>query len=182
MKEHRGRWIYRCAVEDCHETFKDLRARLQHIKSHQLEPITSIHEVMPNPVERSDCIFCGNWIGAGKLKLARHLGRHMEEISFAVVTKTYEDWESYEDSSHADSLNSQPVIDTQYNETKKDREKATVIAWKHKRAHRPSCCLNRSLSIVTILHPINLLYFPIRPNDQPQLSASRVCAAKYTLS
>jgi len=113
LKEHRGRWIYHCAIKDCHETFNDLRARINHIKTHPLGPVRSTPEVMANPVEGSDCLFCGKRIEAGKLNLARHLGRHMEEISFAVITKTYEDWESYEHSSHADSLDSPPVIPIQ---------------------------------------------------------------------
>lgn len=29
--------------------------------------------------------------------LGRHLGRHMEEISFAVVMKPYEEWKFYDD-------------------------------------------------------------------------------------
>jgi hypothetical protein len=32
-------------------------------------------------------------------QFGRHVGRHMEEISFAVVTKPYEDWDFYDGSS-----------------------------------------------------------------------------------
>jgi hypothetical protein len=36
--------------------------------------------------------------------LGRHIGRHMEEISFAVVTKPYEDWDFYDGSSASSRL------------------------------------------------------------------------------
>ena len=46
------------------------------------------------------CLFCGEALSeAGRHKYARHVGRHMEEIAFAVVTKPYEDWEFYSDCS-----------------------------------------------------------------------------------
>ena len=46
------------------------------------------------------CLFCGEVLSeAGGHEYARHIGRHMEEIAFAVVRKPYEDWEFYSDCS-----------------------------------------------------------------------------------
>jgi hypothetical protein len=48
-------------------------------------------------------------------QLDRHVGRHMEEISFAVVTKPYEDWDFYDGSSYSSQgnylLKRRPVMD-----------------------------------------------------------------------
>jgi hypothetical protein len=43
------------------------------------------------------CPFCREKVAPGKVMLGRHLGQHMEEISFAVVTKPYEEWKFYDD-------------------------------------------------------------------------------------
>lgn len=48
------------------------------------------------------CLFCGEVLSKAWSKrdeYARHVGRHMEEIAFAVVTKPYEEWDFYSDSS-----------------------------------------------------------------------------------
>ena len=108
MEEHPGRWDHPFAVQDCHETFQDPIARFQHMETHSLSLKAVAQELTLNPVKHFDYLFCGKRIQAAKLNLARHLGRHMEKISFAVVTKTYEDWGSYEDSSHVDSFDSTP--------------------------------------------------------------------------
>ena len=45
------------------------------------------------------CPFCGEKTDQGTWARGKHLGRHMEEIAFAVVTKPYEDWDFYSTSS-----------------------------------------------------------------------------------
>ena len=46
------------------------------------------------------CVFCGEvLLEDGWEERVRHVGRHMEEIAFTVVTKSYEDWEFYSDAS-----------------------------------------------------------------------------------
>ena len=46
------------------------------------------------------CIFCREVLSETKWsERAVHLGRHMEEIAFSVVTKPYEDWDFYSDNS-----------------------------------------------------------------------------------
>lgn len=110
LRAHRGRWICHCPFDRCQETFRDSKSQLQHGRTHKLGPITPLPKWIANPVESSDCLFCGERIESGRDNLARHVGRHMENISFAVVTKTYEDWASFEASSHGDSLESQPAM------------------------------------------------------------------------
>ena len=51
----------------------------------------------------SKCQFCTKWIVAGSDNWISHVGSHMEAIAFAVVTKPYEDWEFYSDSSSSKS-------------------------------------------------------------------------------
>jgi hypothetical protein len=45
------------------------------------------------------CPFCQELIAPGTLPLAHHIGRHMEEVSYAVVSKPHEDWQFYGDTS-----------------------------------------------------------------------------------
>jgi hypothetical protein len=58
--------------------------------------------------ESSDCPFCGIRIEASQAMLKSHLGQHMDEIAFAVLTKPYKEWEFYSEalSSKAMSIKS----------------------------------------------------------------------------
>ena len=47
----------------------------------------------------SECVFCNEDLGFDPPKRVRHIGRHMEEIAFAIVTKPYEEWDFYSMSS-----------------------------------------------------------------------------------
>lgn len=122
LRAHRGRWICHCPFRRCQETFRDSKSQLQHVKTHKLGPITPLPKMIKNPVESADCLFCGERIESGRENLARHVGRHMEEISFAVVTKPYEEWASYEDSAHGDSLESRSVASAREIATQKPTE------------------------------------------------------------
>ena len=51
------------------------------------------------PSGLSLCPFCDEKTDRGTRARGDHLGRHMEEIAFAVVTKPYEDWDFYSTSS-----------------------------------------------------------------------------------
>src|SRR2546430_7788147 len=53
----------------------------------------------------SICAFCGQNVAGSRNALMQHLGRHMEEVSFAVVTKPYEKWQRSEE--HTSELQSQ---------------------------------------------------------------------------
>lgn len=59
--------------------------------------------VVEERVADSVCPFCTKPITGGRGYLTQHLGRHLEEISFAVVRKPYEEWQFYEDSVSATS-------------------------------------------------------------------------------
>jgi hypothetical protein len=52
------------------------------------------------------CLFCGTEIAAGEDYRGKHIVRHMEEIAFTVVSKPYEQWEFYSDSSDKNSVQS----------------------------------------------------------------------------
>lgn len=46
-----------------------------------------------------ECLFCNDYRGFDRTERVRHIGRHMEEIAFAIVTKPYEEWDFYSVSS-----------------------------------------------------------------------------------
>ena len=68
-----------------------------------------------SPIENQSfvCPFCGTRLGGGKGpdSRGRHVGRHMEEIAFTVVSKVYSDWEFYSDSSTtgSDHISNDPL-------------------------------------------------------------------------
>ena len=53
----------------------------------------------PNKNVDPKCLFCNEDIGFDRTERGRHVGRHMEEIAFAIVTKPYEEWDFYTASS-----------------------------------------------------------------------------------
>lgn len=53
----------------------------------------------PNKNVDPKCLFCNEDIGLRLRERGRHIGRHMEEIAFAIVTKPYEEWDFYSGSS-----------------------------------------------------------------------------------
>ena len=59
-----------------------------------------------NCIQAPDCLFCGEKLP--DTDRGRHVGRHMEEIAFLVVTKPYEDWEFYSDGASNPSLSGVP--------------------------------------------------------------------------
>ena len=65
----------------------------------------SQHEALSHPFWLKDidrkCLFCKEDIGFGRRERARHIGHHMEEIAFAIVTKPYEEWDFYSMSSES---------------------------------------------------------------------------------
>lgn len=62
-------------------------------------------------VHHSSCPFCEQIIFPGNLARSHHLGQHMEEIAFLVVTNPYEDWLFYDNTSGG-SIRSEPVHDS----------------------------------------------------------------------
>ena len=102
---------YVCTARECdHATksFPSLNRYLTHeIEAHELYPLerSSDQTIKSKKQESIVCIFCGDHTEAGKVDNARgrHVGRHMEEITFTVVPKAYEEWEFYSESSSANS-------------------------------------------------------------------------------
>lgn len=89
---------YLCTLPDCpvaRKTYTSPSAFLDHENQG--------HEVQSGSLHQDEiiaCLFCGEPLKkAETAKRARHIGRHMEEIAFSVVTKPYEEWEFYSDSS-----------------------------------------------------------------------------------
>lgn len=85
-----------CTYPDC-ATANDLYASRLSFLDHEIMK----HELF-GLVCRLDfaCPFCNDMLSRSKNdERARHIGRHVEEIAFSVVTKPYEDWEVYSDSS-----------------------------------------------------------------------------------
>ncbi|KAL8821610.1 MAG: hypothetical protein Q9191_007272 [Dirinaria sp. TL-2023a] len=109
---------YLCTFPDCatpEHTYASRSSVLNHeILVHELEGQSrdvvielESHPSKENPVVENTvhenelaCLFCGEMLRKSMLdERARHIGRHMEEIAFSVVTKPYEDWDFYTDSS-----------------------------------------------------------------------------------
>lgn len=75
---------------------------LHEIQQHVLEPGDFDSELLERWLSQSEtgaCIFCGEQTGGKANNLEKHVGRHMEEIAFAVVRKPYEEWDFYSYSS-----------------------------------------------------------------------------------
>ena len=49
--------------------------------------------------ENTECLFCGQDKLHVEGSRRRHIERHMEEVAFAIVSKPYEEWDFYSDSS-----------------------------------------------------------------------------------
>ncbi len=97
---------YVCTVEDCDEPttqFNSRRSYLLHeIRWHELEPgefDSDLQEWKRKENATGVCVFCGEQTGGKNNSRDKHIGRHMEEIAFAVVRKPYEEWDFYSDSS-----------------------------------------------------------------------------------
>lgn len=89
-------------------SFPSLHSYLNHeIIAHELYPSerSSARAYIRRKEESIQCVFCGERTEAGKGPNARerHVGHHMEEISFAAVPKAYKEWEFYSESSSGKS-------------------------------------------------------------------------------
>lgn len=109
---------YVCTAPDCEhaeDTFPSLIRYLNHeIKVHESGMMLLSARLLRKKREKEIfCIFCQEWteVGSGENARGRHIGRHMEEIAFAVVPKAYEDWEFYSESSTFSAQPSEPKPD-----------------------------------------------------------------------
>ena len=112
---HEFRWILLIFIDRKH-VMRDLRPYVCTALecNHKTETFPSIlryesHKMVSHDLyfeESIVCIFCGERTDPGKSGCGareQHIGRHMEEIAFAVVPKAYEEWEFYSESSSANS-------------------------------------------------------------------------------
>ncbi len=95
---------YVCTFMNCSqasETYASRSAFLDHeVHVHGKESRTLESSELSMQSLHEDCFFCGKVLPeAGLEERSRHVGRHMEEIAFTIVTKPYEDWEFYSDAS-----------------------------------------------------------------------------------
>ena len=112
---------YICTSQECDrstESFPSLSDYKCHmIRAHELPPSerSTAHAYRRRREESTVCIFCGErtQFGIGDDDRGRHVARHMEEIAFTVVTKAYEKWEFYSESSSTSSSpyeRSKPIV------------------------------------------------------------------------
>lgn len=92
----------RAAILDHEVTVHGLERGLEMV-AHELETYASAAKPASDKIihrEGVACLFCGEVLSkAERDEYARHVGRHLEEIAFAVMTKPYEDWDFYSVSS-----------------------------------------------------------------------------------
>ncbi|MCJ1265253.1 hypothetical protein MMC22_005128 [Lobaria immixta] len=111
---------YVCTVEDCDEPMTQFNSRrayiLHEIRPHELKPEDFDSDLLERKLRESAagvCVFCGEQTGGKDNNRQKHIGRHMEEIAFAVVRRPYEEWDFYSDSS--DPAHHDTKSDTQAN-------------------------------------------------------------------
>ena len=80
--------------------------------------------------------FCSEDIGRIRTNRGRHIGRHMEEIAFAVVTKPYEEWDFY-------SSPSERHLD--------DPSLSTAVSWYSEPTWYPCICYDCRLELHTVV-------------------------------
>ena len=98
-------------MKDCRKPDDDFASRAEYMNHelacHDHSPCDGVINgklVTSDAQESTACLFCGEETGSGKNDRGRHVGRHMEEIAFAVVSKPYEEWDFYSDSSANNSV------------------------------------------------------------------------------
>ena len=95
---------YICTYADCptaEQSYDSRSSFLNHEHLHELDKMIRDSEGLglpPKLIEKA-CLFCGEIQLGNSNERAQHVGRHMEEIAFSVVTKPYEDWDFYTESS-----------------------------------------------------------------------------------
>ena len=94
---------YICTHRVCPQAKTQYGSRINFV-DHELQKHegASLYEEMTHTsqLNAASCSFCQEKFPRSDVsQSARHLGRHMEEIAFAVVPKAYEEWEFYSDSS-----------------------------------------------------------------------------------
>lgn len=107
IEKHRSVQFWKCPSGICSNKYSDKDSLLDHVIlnhwKHLDEEARAKHafELQEDPaIENVQCPFCQEKIKpGGRRTLARHLGQHMEKISFAAVTKPYAGWKFYDETS-----------------------------------------------------------------------------------
>ena len=101
-----------CPYHDCGVLlYGDEDSMVRHINTHYSSQ-TSILKPEKRARRVTACPLCGDNIEVTRRLLGRHIGRHMEEIAFLSVTKPYEEWKFYDDTSSSQSIDHQVTQDT----------------------------------------------------------------------
>ncbi len=109
---------YVCTFPNCEnadQTYESRKSFISHeIAKHRGFDTWNVptERIYQRTIPLSDCPFCGEAIG-GARSLKCHLGKHLEEVAFAVVTRPYEEWEFYSDSSSSKSARQTATADRQ---------------------------------------------------------------------
>ena len=104
---------YVCTNAECMNADEDFASRAAYV-SHELMCKYSLRQgdnlnsrlVKSGTQGLIVCLFCGEETAAGEDYRGKHIVRHMEEIAFTVVSKPYEEWNFYSDSSDQYSVQS----------------------------------------------------------------------------
>ncbi|KAL8837526.1 MAG: hypothetical protein Q9170_002485 [Blastenia crenularia] len=92
---------YLCTHEECMQSATTYVSRKE-FTTHELRAHHFSRKDSKTSSNNDLCPFCQvNLPEPWQRNRGRHLGRHMEEVAFAVVPKPYEDWEFYSDSSES---------------------------------------------------------------------------------
>ena len=119
---------YVCTFLDCSKAGKPFASRF----------LYSCHERHVHGLHKS-CVFCEEVLSKGsRREYGRHLGRHMEEIAFMVVTKPYEDWDFYSDAS---SVKYKGIHNLDNTTASYDAGRDENTSYQTRRMQRVSCAL-----------------------------------------
>lgn len=101
---------YVCTVKECispNDSFASRAEYMNHkvicVGHSQLDHNVSEGLVTSNAQGSNNCLFCGEETDTVKDGRSRHIERHMEEVAFMVVSRPYEEWDFYSDSSANES-------------------------------------------------------------------------------
>lgn len=107
IEKHRSVQSWKCPCGSCSKKYLDKDSLSDHVTLNHWKNLNGkaraqhAFELEADPaIENVQCPFCQAKIKpGGRRTLARHLGQHMEKISFAAVTKPYAGWKFYDETS-----------------------------------------------------------------------------------
>ena len=159
IENHRSVQSWKCPSGICSNMYLDKDSLLDHVILNHWEHLDGnarakhAFELEEDPaIENVKCPFCQEIVKhGGRRILARHLGQHMEQISFTAVTKPYGGWKFYDDTSSEGS----------HEYGNKDPPAPEDIMDSHKRALKTE--LTVTMDRIDVLDPAD-------PNSREQLA------------